>query len=240
MAQTIECYKCGAQNEFGQRFCTECGEKFSYRCPQCNAVIEQGNKSCGSCGVKLDWGIEKQETVEATTDDSDETYDTETDSGKRLNRKHGRKVPWVPVFITIVVCIAVVFGVDAYLRDKAAMNIPHKESIEKVAEIDLKITAEKLSSEYMADEDIADAKYKGKVLSVTGMVTGIDENLVGTYFVKLSGGSIADIEIQCIFDKNSGAQVAALQVDETITVSGICDGAYAAVKLVQCEIPVTP
>ena len=240
MTQTIECYKCGAQNEFGQRFCTVCGEKFSYRCPQCNAVIEQGSKACTSCGVKLDWGIEKTETSSKTGTGIDDTFDHDDETGKRLNRKQGRKVPWVPVFIVIVVCIAAVFAVDTCLREKAATNIPHKGTVENVTEVDLQISAEELSSAYMADEDMADAKYKGKLINVTGMITGIDENLVGTYFVKLSGGSIADIEIQCIFDKNSVSQIDSLEVDETITIQGICDGAYAVVKLIECRLAVNP
>ncbi len=240
MTQTIECYKCGAQNEFGQRFCTVCGEKFFYRCPQCNEVIEHGSKSCTSCGVKLDWGIEKQVISATENNEQDEASDTGIDSDRRFNRKTHRKIPWVAVFITIIVCIAAVFAIDTYMREKAPMHVSHKEQSEAAADIDLQITAEELSREYMDDDDMADAKYHGKILSVTGKITSISKNLVGTYFVKLSGGTIADIQIQCIFDKNSNAQLESLDVDETVTIQGMCDGAQAVVKLINCEIPVIP
>ncbi len=234
MDQTITCYKCGAQNEFGQRYCVVCGEKFLYRCPQCNSEIEHGNKSCSGCGVKFDWGEPKAVAIEASNFTVDEAADTDVASSGRLRTAPSQKVPWVAIFVFIVVCIGIVFGLDAYLGDKAPMDIPNKGQIESEEAVGLQITSEELSAQYMSDEDMADAMYKGKLLSVTGKITGINKNLVGTYFVKLSGGSIAHMEVQCLFDSTMDKKLTSLEVDDTVTITGVCDGAQGAVKLKDC------
>lgn len=236
MGQIIECYKCGTQNEFGQRFCTNCGEKFLYRCPQCNAIIEHGLKSCSSCGVRFDWGELENEISGINVTTNDEIPDTESSSAKRLRTKTDKQIPWVAIFIAIVICIGAVFAVDTYFQNKASMNTPHKEQVGSIEAVGMQIASEELSGEYMSNEDMADAKYKGKVINVTGKITAINKNLVGTYFIKLSGGSIADIPVQCIFDKSLEEELELLEVNETITVKGTCDGMQAAVKLINCEL----
>lgn len=55
--QELECYNCGAINNFGNKFCTSCGEKFQYSCPNCNAIVNPGAKFCSTCAAELSWNI---------------------------------------------------------------------------------------------------------------------------------------------------------------------------------------
>lgn len=53
MART--CPNCGAENEPGVKFCSECGTKLEQaaQCTQCGADIKPGVKFCGECGARL-------------------------------------------------------------------------------------------------------------------------------------------------------------------------------------------
>jgi RNA polymerase subunit RPABC4/transcription elongation factor Spt4 len=58
--QELECYNCGALNNFGNKFCTSCGEIFQYSCPNCNAIVNPGSKFCSTCAAELSWNITPQ------------------------------------------------------------------------------------------------------------------------------------------------------------------------------------
>lgn len=65
--QELECYKCGAINNFGNKFCTSCGEKFQYSCPNCNAMVNPGSKFCSTCAAELSWNIAPQSAPPETS-----------------------------------------------------------------------------------------------------------------------------------------------------------------------------
>jgi RNA polymerase subunit RPABC4/transcription elongation factor Spt4 len=65
--QELECYNCGALNNFGNKFCTSCGEKFQYSCPNCNAIVNPGSKFCSTCAAELSWNIAPQSAPPETT-----------------------------------------------------------------------------------------------------------------------------------------------------------------------------
>lgn len=49
------CPKCGAENQQGTKFCSECGAKLggNPKCPSCGLENEPGAKFCNDCGAKL-------------------------------------------------------------------------------------------------------------------------------------------------------------------------------------------
>ena len=53
MQQTIQCYRCGAQNYVGQPACQSCGYQFYNNCPRCNAVVDPQFINCLYCGSLL-------------------------------------------------------------------------------------------------------------------------------------------------------------------------------------------
>lgn len=48
------CESCGAEGDYGDKFCTECGEKVKVKtCSKCGKESERGDKFCTDCGNKL-------------------------------------------------------------------------------------------------------------------------------------------------------------------------------------------
>jgi hypothetical protein len=96
------------------------------------------------------------------------------------------------------------------------------------------LTAEELSGAYAEDEVASDNLYKGKILKVTGKVSSVNKNIMGVYFIKLSGGGIEDWEIQCTFDKQYSSEVSGLEPGDVVTIEGKCDGYFMSVKMKDC------
>jgi hypothetical protein len=238
MQQLVQCYKCGEQNSLGNSFCVRCGEPFHYKCPQCSATISPAYTACPNCNVALDWGIrQEQESELAVTSAEDKSVKKETtqiDETRRTQKLQRKKaMPWIIGFVAIVLCIAIAFAVDSFLQGRLSVGFQKAPSaIEE--EIATEITAEELSSAYAADETAADQLYKGNLLKVTGKVNGVNKNLMGVYFVKLSGGGIEAWEIQCMFDEQYGSEVEQLQKNDVVTIKGICDGYYMSIKMKDC------
>ena len=243
MQQLFQCYKCGSQNTYGLRFCTVCGEKFQYRCPQCGNSVEPGSRSCSSCAAELDWGVQRQDETppeeskkaehkEEKTHDEEKAYAAPV--GKSTQRR--KTTPWLVAFMAIVLCIVAVFAIDTFLQGKLSNGLTTNESPEQEI-TGVQITAEELLQAYKADELAADKLYKGEILRVTGKVNSTGENIVGTQFVKLSGGSIEAWGVQCMFGKKYGTEIARLTMSEVVTIVGECDGYLITdVKMKDCVL----
>lgn len=240
MQQLIQCYKCGEQNSLGNSFCVRCGEPFHYKCPQCSATISPAYTNCPNCNVALDWGIKQEQESEpaitSAVNKSAEKGTTQADETRRAQRLQRKKaMPWIIGFVAIVLCIAIAFAVDSFLQ--GGLNIGSQKAPSAIEdEIATEITAEQLSSAYAADETAADQLYKGNLLEVTGKVNSVNKNLMGVYFVKLSGGGIEAWEIQCMFDEQYGSVVEQLQQNDVVTIKGMCDGYYMSIKMKDCVL----
>ena len=238
MQQLVQCYKCGEQNNLGNRFCIRCGEPFHYKCPQCSATISTDYNTCPNCGVALDWGIKtEQDTEFESVPDRDNLQETgkkkagKTRRSSRLSRNPA--TPWLIGFVIIVLCITAAFAVDSLWQSNSGEK-GQQTSTSGQGEVALEITAEELSNDYAMDETAADNLYKGKILNITGKVSSVNKNLMGVYFVKLSGGGIEDWDIQCTFEKEYNAEVANIEPNDVITIKGTCDGYYMSVKMKDC------
>lgn len=86
------------------------------------------------------------------------------------------------------------------------------------------VTAEKLFSEYEANEIAADQKYKDKVVVVTGTVEEIAKDLTGDIYVTLSTGEMSVGSIQCFFSDDHVNDAAKLSKGQTATIKGMCEG----------------
>jgi class 3 adenylate cyclase len=49
----MQCPGCGAGNEAGKKFCTECGTPLGRECPSCGASLAGTENFCGECGAQL-------------------------------------------------------------------------------------------------------------------------------------------------------------------------------------------
>jgi class 3 adenylate cyclase/tetratricopeptide (TPR) repeat protein len=59
------CGSCGAENDAGHRFCSQCGSPLELSCPSCGTANGPGDRYCGSCGTAL--GVEAAPSRSAAT-----------------------------------------------------------------------------------------------------------------------------------------------------------------------------
>ncbi len=49
----MRCGKCGSDNPYGKKFCSDCGAQLANRCPKCGVENPEGKRFCGDCGTSL-------------------------------------------------------------------------------------------------------------------------------------------------------------------------------------------
>lgn len=114
----------------------------------------------------------------------------------------------------------------------------YSEPKESKKEEVIEVSAEDLYAAYKENTVNADALYKNKTLSVTGMITNIGQDAITKKpCVNLSVGDDFDFyPIQCFFGKSSD-ELAALRDGDVVTITGKCIG-YSVffVQLSSCEL----
>ncbi len=86
----------------------------------------------------------------------------------------------------------------------------------------------------------ADAKYKGKLLKVTGKLGSVQKAPLMGYVATLLPEDATDLNltgVQCFLLESAEADVANLKPGEIVTLEGTCDGqTLAQVKLSKCSV----
>ena len=96
-----------------------------------------------------------------------------------------------------------------------------------------------LHQEYMDNPIAADAKYKGKILKLTGVVEDIDREIAGNTYVTFNiGGQYSFKNVRITFKKSEETKVAQFKKGQTITIKGKCNGTLLSttVSLIDCEV----
>jgi hypothetical protein len=114
-----------------------------------------------------------------------------------------------------------------------------KRAAEAVA-ASIKRSAAEVVDEYAANEVAADRAYKGKLVSVTGVVEDIGKDILGTMYVTVSAGDGKSRDlfncVQCMFGNEWGEHLAKLARGRRLTVCGTCDGKLGNVIFRGCAI----
>ncbi len=86
---------------------------------------------------------------------------------------------------------------------------------------DVTVTSAVLAKEYKENEVAADSKYKGKLIEITGKITGVTN---GTFddeiIVKLSDGEYDFNGSQCYMKESERDKALAMKKDQTVTLIG--------------------
>jgi hypothetical protein len=86
----------------------------------------------------------------------------------------------------------------------------------------------------------ADAKYKGKLLQVTGKLGSVQKAPLMGYVATLLPEDATDLNlagVQCFLQESAEADAAQLQPGTIVTLQGTCDGqTLAQVKLSKCTV----
>ena len=101
--------------------------------------------------------------------------------------------------------------------------------------VDIKISAKKLYREYDSNEVLADEKYKGKQIAVTGVISDIGKDIFNDPYITLSGGYLDNVN--CYFDKESIKIISKIRKGQKLTVIGKCNGKVITDVIIKdCEI----
>ncbi len=81
------------------------------------------------------------------------------------------------------------------------------------------LSANQLYREYDSNEVAADAKYKGKVVIVSGTIQDIGKDIMDDAYIVIGGEGFFD-GVQCTFTKGEQSSVARLSKGQQVTVKG--------------------
>lgn len=85
------------------------------------------------------------------------------------------------------------------------------------------LSANQLYSEYESNEVAADAKYKGKIVIVTGTIQNIGKDIMDNAYIVIGGKGFLD-GVQCTFTKGEQSSVARLSKGQHVWVKGKIEG----------------
>lgn len=135
-----------------------------------------------------------------------------------------------PVYVICVVVVIVQLsdkGSDA--RSASSTNTPPPEA--------MKVTAMQIINDYKDNGVAADAKYKNKLVEVSGVVDTIDKDILDTPYIALESYEYAIVDrIQCMFSKSDEVQLATVAKGQQITLRGNVEGKLGNVIIRDCQI----
>jgi hypothetical protein len=126
--------------------------------------------------------------------------------------KKGRKI--------ILISMLLVAGVGAW---QAVKEYNRKNADLSKIKADVKISAINLINEYEANDSLANRKYLGKVIELTGNVRKLEDDGSGNYTIVLGEqGSLSSV--RCTMDTMYRNDAAAVPEGSSVTVRGLCSG----------------
>jgi len=84
--------------------------------------------------------------------------------------------------------------------------------------------ASQIAAEYEANEVAADARYKGKKVTLSGKVGSIAKDILDEPYITLDADEFGLRSVQAYFDNGDLPQLAQLRKGQTVTIEGTCDG----------------
>ena len=130
--------------------------------------------------------------------------------------------------VLFIIAVSIVF----YIYPKLTNKMDEKTQV-KHSDPSVSITASRLYEIYEQNEPLADKKFKGKVVSVTGEIGSIGQDMIGKFNICLKTKNHL-CGIQCFFDKAHKKKVVAQEKGAYITIIGRCDGKTGRVILRKC------
>lgn len=102
----------------------------------------------------------------------------------------------------------------------------------------VEVTVEELLSNYEADVETADAKFRSKTLKIKGVVDRIEvKDNLDIYYITLTNAERNLLQaVRCVFDKKHGAELSQLTTGQTVMVQGKYDGSIVDIRMANCVL----
>ncbi len=138
--------------------------------------------------------------------------------------------------IALVLILLIMAGVSSSKSDVPSVAA-EKTTTPVVAQPVIQVTAVKLAEDYKANEVAADAKYKNKVVEVTGLVNTIGKDILDTPYIALSdGGQYSFTSVQCMFSEKDESLLSTVSKGDRVTLKGTVSGKLGNVNVSGCSI----
>jgi hypothetical protein len=204
-----------------------------YYCPICKSKIAFGAKSCVDCGTPFDWQQFKPPAYSTQPPQYQEQVPPQPEQQQPgqveqyIQPQTGKRIlaPGLRVIGLIILGGIVWSLLGGGPTAPSASPSP----------VTITITAVQLWVDFDSDQDAANAKYRGKVINVTGIVNEIGIDRVDTPYVLLTSAD-GLFGVQCLFSSKDELRSAQLSQGQTLTIQGICHGYDLDVVLKNCSI----
>ena len=125
--------------------------------------------------------------------------------------------------LIIIAALLVLAAATAFIVYKFVYNKPHTDYIE--AKTDVQINAKRLWVDYSMNKDIADPKYTGKVIEITGSIMNV-EMVEGTAIVIFAykRGEFGDEGIRVTMLPEYAKAAWGINPMKPVTIKGLCTG----------------
>ncbi len=134
----------------------------------------------------------------------------------------------ITTMLAVVAAVAALAGPVNPSRHAAERQIA-------VQHVDYVVSAEDLYTEYAQNQVEADAKYKGRVIMVTGAVGDTRTTVWGVRYVMLMANAIGS-GVECRFADGRKSAVLGLRKGQHVTIRGKCEGKPLSVVLHGCRL----
>ncbi len=119
--------------------------------------------------------------------------------------------------------------------------VAEAEPVEMESEVEpglVQVSIEGLHTAFQSNAEAADAKYRGKMLKLTGLLyrTVINDNLDVAYIILTSAKKFGDWKVSCTFSKQQEGELRRLDEGSMVTVQGKYDGYRVNVQMRDCVI----
>lgn len=141
----------------------------------------------------------------------------------------------------IIILVIIILGFVGYLYGKftdTPKPIQQKTDLSKAPAV-ITISPAKLFAEYKAGRVVADKKYKGQVVDMTGIIYEIGKTTDGKNYINFLGGTSSNLDLtQCQFDpaNDNADKLAKLKQGNTVNVRGVVAGKFSFVVVEYCNI----
>lgn len=126
--------------------------------------------------------------------------------------KKGRKV--ILISMLLVAALGTWQAINEYNRKNVDIS---------KTKADVKISAIDLINEYEANDSLANQKYLGKIIELTGHVRQLQNDSEGNYTIVLGEqGNLSSV--RCTMDTTYNTDAAAVEKGSSVTIRGLCTG----------------
>jgi ribosomal protein L40E len=150
---------------------------------------------------------------------------------KKFKKKTGCFTLIIAAFFGLVIIVAI-FAPDTEITPPATIETPPPATTVETSpppEKLLETTASELARAYNENTVSADEKFKGVKFKITGKVTEIKTDILGSPYLELNGGINPYMNPQFKFDNEESAKLATLKKGSKVTL--ICTGQGDMVKI---------